>query len=264
MGNAEMNLPLRDAVCLALARGGIGLLDRPKTFVSYIMDYADPDSLESRVLVYNCDEDLLAPYAARAGGGVEGLRTAAIMVRENLEYERKIYPPIAESVANGIAEGIAAWGGIAWDTSAGDNIPVDSGQRQKKPLRRGRVPGIYIDARERVHISTLLLDDDVEKSIRCDVETGELRRLKHRLAQLLGQAPNTGIDVLASASDLSFSRSLRLRKLLEDSGINVLRWRVPTDALSVGHHYFARERRRVYPCRASRRDELYDRALRIR
>ena len=232
MGTGERFLSLAAAVCLSLWGEGINLLNRPEVLKSYLMDYMNPDSPELRVLIRNCDESLLAPYAACMGGGVGELRFAAGRVRAHLVSECMINPPTASLVANGIAAGIASWCGIAWDAQAQNDATGAKRGKPEQNLRRGAVPGIFIDAREQVHICSLCFGDD-SKDPQFDVETLELIEAKRRLAQLRNQSSSKDVEVVAAASDLALHRYPLLRDRLQHMGINVCHWCLPTDALTL-------------------------------
>ena len=239
MAGEELVLSLGDAVCLALTQEGVGLLEHPKGLKGYLADFMDLDSAEYRVLLRCCDKELLLPYATCAGGGTGALQIAATKAQVYLESLCVIESVTARAIANGIAAGVAAWCGITWDeVHEVDAVSeAESGYKRADecPKRRSAVPGIFIDARERVHISALCISGQpLDQCL--DVEVCEFRDVKRRLLRLLGQTSDERINVFAAASDLTLRKYRRICEVLAKANIRVMRWRLPTDALCVGYH----------------------------
>ena len=103
---------LAEATAFALVRGGTAVMDNPQKLLSYLADTMDPDSMEMRVLMRCCDEQLVEPYRQALGNGLDALRGAEARARDHLINECMIEPRTAARVSGGIASGIAARYGL--------------------------------------------------------------------------------------------------------------------------------------------------------
>ena len=239
MTRDEPIFSLSGVVCLALEQEGDGLLERPEVLKGYLSNYLDFDSMEFRVLGFCCDRELLASYAACVGGGAQDIQIAAMRARDYLENAYFLNSSAARVIADGIAAGVATWCGVSWEEGRVDEAVPEAGPVRAEAGGHGRrlssVPGIFVDARERVHISAIRIDE--QPSVRrFSIEVCELRDLRRRLDHLFGRGPNERMEVIAAASDLTFPAYQRIHESLSDANIHVERWIPPTSALAVGWH----------------------------
>lgn len=99
---------LAEAVRKALDDLGVEVLGKPDVFRSYILDFADADSREVRVLERCCDDKLTAPYAEFAAGKIDA-REAAGRAEFYLVNEYVVSEETAKSVSQELAAGVIRW-----------------------------------------------------------------------------------------------------------------------------------------------------------
>ena len=126
MGQPSEYLTLAETAEKSLSKCGADVLAQPRTFLGFLMDYMDPDSVELCVLERNCDEDLLRPYRD-AVVGTSDLGTAAARAEDYLTRRCRIGAQDAELVAHGMAAGVARW--VGWRRSRGKGGRRRAGER---------------------------------------------------------------------------------------------------------------------------------------
>ena len=135
-------LTLREAVTSSLRMGGLELLGQPQRFTSYLLDLADNNSREVRLLSRQLDSDLLAPLvqATKRDCTTATLLTARSHIEQILVNDRFVSDELARSVADDLAGGIADFMGARLSFDEEDAAlphlepkPVQSAPPQPKP-----------------------------------------------------------------------------------------------------------------------------------
>ncbi len=131
---SERAMSLRECVHAVLRMGGVELLEQPPRFLGMVMDLADTESVEMRVLERGCDAELLGPYAEAAREGTTAaLDTAMARVSRLLTEDRLIQPEVAQSVAREIAWGLAFFLGVAPSDRMVEGAGRDKGTTNPAP-----------------------------------------------------------------------------------------------------------------------------------
>ena len=229
----EGQLTLAQTVTLLLCeRGAEGLADC-RMILSYAMDYMDKDAVGLRVLVRNCDDQLLAPYAQAAKSSDPDLSVASRRAIAYLTNECMVDEAAARLVADGIAEGVERW--LSSDDKPDDDggVTGESKDRRVSWVRNSDVVGLFVDSMERVHISVLWNGEGAHaRKLRFSDAVTDMAGARECCGSLLGRTRGKRIDAVVSTSELTLRNFLRMSASLRDAGINVVRWCLPTDALA--------------------------------
>ncbi len=151
----EARLTLAQTVTLLLCeRGTEGLADC-QVVLAYAMDHMDPERTELRVLLRNCDAQLLAPYVQATEMPVPDLSVASRCAVVYLTDECMVDEGVARLVADGLAEGVERWLSSAGKSDGGGGGAGESKGAQVSWVRNSNVVGLFVDGEERVHVSML-------------------------------------------------------------------------------------------------------------
>ena len=118
---------LPEAVEQSLRRGGPALLSNPQRLLAFLADAMHPESMELRVLLRCCDDEMLAPFARADQMSTSELQMAGSRMQAYLTDECMVDARSAATVAGGFVVGVARWRGFA---------PAQNVQRQVPPQRR--------------------------------------------------------------------------------------------------------------------------------
>ncbi len=110
-------LSLADVTQMLLVAHGAESLADAQMFQGYVMDFADPDSLECRVVARYAGKGMLVPYVEAAEAVTPDLGVASARVLSYLTNECLVDERAASLVTDGIALGVARWRGIVWGSA---------------------------------------------------------------------------------------------------------------------------------------------------
>lgn len=117
---------LATVICSALRGFGPDVFKKPRTLVSYVMDYVPEEDRVGNAFVNNCDEEFLLPFVdALREGTTSAIELAAHKSSEFLCEERSIVERMAFAVAQSVALGIAEYLGV--------QVSLDVPQREEVP-----------------------------------------------------------------------------------------------------------------------------------
>lgn len=99
---------LADATWQVLEKTNGAVLHNPQMFCNYMRDYLDPDSVELRVLMLDCNASLLEPYARLLEGDLD-TDEASARAEYYLVYTCVVAEEAAQRVTKGLAEGVTKY-----------------------------------------------------------------------------------------------------------------------------------------------------------
>lgn len=110
---SQGDMSVRDALNVAIRQNGLRVLRSPNEIRGYLLDLCDPSSIDVVVLVRNCDDELLKPFAdAVETGDANAIELARSRAERLLVDERYERADAAKSISGALAESISSWSGI--------------------------------------------------------------------------------------------------------------------------------------------------------
>ena len=255
--NEEEYLSLAASTWNAILHCGPEVLLKPRVFSGFLFDHMDPDSIEIRILQYNCNASLLHPFHACTCGTTH-IDVATAQAMGYLIDTCLIEPKYATLVAHSMSEGVSLWTGTlpSWLDSEPKTADTTHPNRPPSPDHSRRnthknvdtdpsIAGIFLTDDHAVFAATMHHEE--ERLTTCgepiglipsskDMAAPEMRKMRAQIAHRLGKDEHEPVDAFVASSDFQLSSAQYLATVLREGGIRVLRWTLPTDAICIARY----------------------------